>query len=48
MDFSLSAATQDISDWMWAFMRATVFPAEARPVRAWPLVARGCYRFRLP
>ncbi len=28
MDFSLSAAAQDASDRMWAFMREEVFPAE--------------------
>ncbi len=28
MDFSLSAAAQDASDRMWAFMREEVFPAD--------------------
>ena len=30
MDFSLSAAAQDTSNRMWAFMRAEVLPAEPR------------------
>lgn len=29
MDFSLSAASQDASNRMWAFMREDVFPAKA-------------------
>jgi acyl-CoA dehydrogenase len=34
MDFSLSAAAQDTSARMWAFMREEVFPAE--PEWGWP------------